>query len=91
MAEQCPLLEQDSRHDTIVAFVMTLTFRNRREGMPIKAERPPPAHDAMYTRHQPMDVSRSIVQPGASAAHKLIEIDMLAASVARRAFEPSTS
>src|SRR5215831_14258825 len=56
VAEQCPLLEQDLRNDAVIARVMALPFRNRREGMRINANHPPPAHHAMYARHRPMDV-----------------------------------
>jgi hypothetical protein len=40
----------------VIARVMALPFRNRREGMRINANHPPPAHHAMYARHRPMDV-----------------------------------
>src|SRR5215472_11774478 len=88
MTEQCPLLKQNPGHDAMKACVMMRTFRDGCERMRVDADHPPPAHDPVNARHLPMQVTARIVETAADPTGEGVEIEMLAAPTARRAFKP---
>jgi len=67
---------------------MLRPFRNSRKRMRVDADHPPPTHDAVNARHRTVQVAARIVETAADPAGDGVEIEMLAAPAARRAFKP---
>jgi hypothetical protein len=85
--DQLVFFDADSRNDAVEAGVMLRPFRNSRERMRIDADHPPPTHDPVNARHLPMQVTARIVETAADPTGEGVEIEMLAAPAARRAFK----
>jgi hypothetical protein len=88
VGDQLALFDADSRNDAVEAGLMLRPFRNTRERMRIDADHSSPAHDPVNTRHLPMQVAARIVETAADPTGEGVEIEMLAAPAARRAFKP---
>ena len=88
MPDQLAFFGADLRNDAMKACVMTRTFRDGCERMRVDANHPPPAHDPVNARHLPMQVTARIVETAADPTGEGVEIEMLAAPTARRAFKP---